>query len=96
MFIEWMDHGWAIRPVMDTGLFPPLAAVNTAAGNVGVCVMVGDPAFRVVSTQGGIARSHSNSVRRGNPHLFPTAYASFHFPTGRAQGAQYFHLLTRS
>ena len=47
---------------MDTGLFPPLAAVNTAAGNVGVCVMVGDPAFRVVSAQGGIARSHCNSA----------------------------------
>lgn len=36
MFIEWMDHSWAIHPVMDTGLFLPLAAVNTAAGNVGV------------------------------------------------------------
>ena len=47
---------------MDTGLFPPLATVNGAAGTVGVCVMVGDPAFRVVSTQGGIAGSHGNSA----------------------------------
>ena len=48
--------------MLDTGLFPPLATVNSAAGNAGVCVMVGDPAFRVVSTQGGIAGSHDNSA----------------------------------